>query len=148
MKSVLYVEDDADVSHYMQVAAVEAGLDLFLAESADEARALINGACSFDLAVLDERMPGAPGHTLLEILDSRDIPAVFYTAFAVPSDCNGHVVYDKGEIDQMDLAGRIADGRIEDDARIAKLTIICDTVKQNTERIERAATYFEKRNYG
>ena len=147
MKSVLYVEDDEQVSKYMAVAAAES-LDLYAADSCEAARALLNCVGRFDVAVLDERMPGEPGHALLDILHKRSIPTVFYTAYADEDHTRGHIVYDKGDTSQDELVALIESGEVESSIRLAKLTVICDTVQRNTERIEQTATWLEQRAYG
>jgi len=147
MKSVLYVEDDEQVSKYMAVAAAES-LDLYAADSVDAAQALLNCRGRFDVAILDERMPGEHGHALLDTLDKRSIPTVFYTAYADEEHTRGHIVYDKGQTTQTELVALIESGEIESTIRMAKIDRLCRTAKSNTERIEQTATWLEQRAYG
>ncbi len=62
---VLFVDDEPRVLRSLK-AVFRKNYQVFTAESADQAKSLMNNSNGFDVVVTDERMPSIPGHKLLE----------------------------------------------------------------------------------
>ncbi len=81
-RSVLIVDDEALLARTLSQAFREAGFDVQMAGSAEEARKLLEESDGFDLLILDNRLPGASGIELLEqISDHLDMRVVLMTAY-------------------------------------------------------------------
>ncbi|MFN4063074.1 ANTAR domain-containing response regulator [Parazoarcus communis] len=81
MKSVLLVDDDRVILNLLAEGLRDLGYEVAVAVSADEAIQRV-GERSFDLAVLDMRMPGTSGLELAHMLIERSGPPfVFLSAY-------------------------------------------------------------------
>jgi CheY-like chemotaxis protein len=83
----LFVDDDADARRLVKAVLASEGAEVLLAESADEALALLDGTY-VDVIVSDIAMPGSDGYELVGRLRRRErvhgglLPAVALTAYA------------------------------------------------------------------
>jgi two-component system, OmpR family, response regulator len=89
--SILYVDDDADIRHIVQLALkLDPAIRLRCAASAEEALHLLAGDWRPDAAMLDMMMPGIDGLALLRQIREREgagaLPAIFVTARSRPAD--------------------------------------------------------------
>jgi AmiR/NasT family two-component response regulator len=81
---LLLVEDDKLVARTLAEALTAHGYAVTVSGSAEDAEDLL-AAQRFDLAILDERLPGMSGLDLAAILRDRyALPLIFLTAFADP----------------------------------------------------------------
>jgi len=85
-KKILIIEDDSDMVGLLTMRLEMNGYDVISAENAEDglAKALSDGP---DLILLDIKMPGMDGHTLLRVLRKHDkktssIPIIMLTAYA------------------------------------------------------------------
>jgi len=82
-KHLLLVDDDRLVLSTLSVGLEQAGYQVGVAESAEEAEAQLAGGLRPDLAVLDMRMPGRDGLFLAERLRELDhIPFMVLSAYS------------------------------------------------------------------
>lgn len=93
--SVLYVDDDADISHIVRLSlALDGTIAARFAGSGAEALALLAAGPLPDVAVLDVMMPGMDGPELLRRLRADPataaIPVLFMTARARDDDIAGY----------------------------------------------------------
>lgn len=81
-ESILIVDDDSSVRRVLQMQLSEAGYEVTLAASGDEALRLANEACP-KLIITDLRMPDIDGIEILRRLSENEIPAtvIVITAF-------------------------------------------------------------------
>jgi PAS domain S-box-containing protein len=83
----LFVDDDADARRLVKAVLGSEGAEVLLAESADEALALLE-TTYVDVIVSDIAMPGSDGYALIERLRHRErshggrLPAIALTAYA------------------------------------------------------------------
>lgn len=79
----LLVDDDADLLRFLQAELTDRGYDVATARSGDEALALLSRGASFDVALLDVRMPGPSGLEVCRSLSSAcpELPVVLMTGF-------------------------------------------------------------------
>lgn len=84
---MLLVDDDAETREMVSVVMQQAGANVTLATSADEARAEI-ARCAPDVLIADIAMPIEDGYTLVQSLRASGVrtPAVALTAFARRED--------------------------------------------------------------
>ena len=90
LHSVLYVDDDPDISAVVQASlCLISGLDVHLAASGEQAIAMAD-AVGPDLILMDVMMPGLDGpatlHRLRESVPTAAIPVIFMTAKVLPSE--------------------------------------------------------------
>ena len=83
-KRLLLVEDEEDIRRVAEVSLTVVGkFELVMVSSGEEALAKVNDG-KFDAIVLDVRLPGMDGPTLLsrlrELDATRDTPIIFLTA--------------------------------------------------------------------
>ncbi len=90
LRKILYIEDEADIQTIAKIALESVGgFEVLVCGSGAEA---IHQAPEFgpDLILLDVMMPGMDGPDTLEALhrlpETKDTPAVFLTAKALPSE--------------------------------------------------------------
>ncbi len=82
---LLLVEDDRLISATLASGLTTNGYEVSAVRSAEEAQTLLETQ-SFDLAILDEQLPGMSGLELAEFLDEQHaLPVVFLTAFGDPA---------------------------------------------------------------
>ena len=91
MLKVLYVDDDDDIRHIVELAlGLDPDMQLRTAASAAEALIELDRDDTPDVILLDVMMPIMDGPTLLGLLrnrpDTADIPVVFMTAKTRPAD--------------------------------------------------------------
>jgi response regulator NasT len=80
-RRVLLVEDDRLVLTMLEKGLRDSGYEVLAAESADEARQLLDAAKP-DIAILDVRLPGESGIDLAKFLrEDADVPFIFLTAY-------------------------------------------------------------------
>lgn len=80
-RRVLLVEDDRLVLTMLEKGLRDSGYEVLAAESADEARQLLDAAKP-DIAILDVRLPGESGIDLARFLrEEADVPFIFLTAY-------------------------------------------------------------------
>lgn len=118
---ILLVEDDRLIAATLADGLRQNGYMVVVACSGEEAQALLD-AHDFDLAILDEQLPGMTGLELAGLLHERHVlPAIFLTAFGDPSRVRSAV--EKGalaylikpvDIEQLLPALRTALARAED----------------------------------
>jgi two-component system response regulator HydG len=77
------LDDDVDLLRFLQAELTDRGYEVTLARSGDEALALAKEGDSFDVALLDVRMPGPSGLDVCRALSSAcpDLPVVLMTGF-------------------------------------------------------------------
>lgn len=81
---LLLVEDDRLISATLAGGLKAHGYAVSIARSAEEALPLLEGV-DFDLAILDEQLPGMNGLDLAEVLrEAYALPVIFLTAFSDP----------------------------------------------------------------
>lgn len=88
---LLSVEDDPDIRHVLQLAlAMDGGITLHQAVSADEAWAMLQAGLRPDLILLDDRMPETSGVQLAcrirDTYGDATMPIAFLTAASSPGD--------------------------------------------------------------
>lgn len=83
MSRVLVVEDEVGFQALLAEVLGGAGHTVVAAQTAPEALALL-GTEHFDLALVDQRLPGGTGVEILHAVRSRDpyLPAIIMTAYA------------------------------------------------------------------
>jgi len=82
---IFLVDDDRLVLSVLAASLTQAGHQVSVAESAEEAQDMLSGGLRPDLAVLDVRMPGQGGLFLAERLRELDhIPFIMLSAFSDP----------------------------------------------------------------
>lgn len=81
-KTILIIEDDADISQLLYTALSKAGYDAVQAYSGTEGKMLLGlKGKSFSLVLLDLMLPGMSGEELLSVIRSEsDIPVIVLTA--------------------------------------------------------------------
>lgn len=81
-RSVLIVEDEANMRLVMQMALEQAGFKVLSAESADDAVGML-GDSELDVILTDLRMPGMSGHEFIRICQQQcqDVPVIVVTAY-------------------------------------------------------------------
>lgn len=114
---VLYVDDDADIRTIVGLAlSLDSTLIVDVAASGTEALAQLDAGIQPDVAVLDVMMPGIDGPALFQRIrereTSRDLPVIFMTAKAQPSDVarfheQGAIGVIRKPFDPIHLAGEI-----------------------------------------
>jgi two-component system, response regulator PdtaR len=78
---LLLVEDDRLISATLAAGLHASGYDVATASSAEAAQRLLEAQC-FDLAILDEQLPGMTGLELAEQMrETYALPVIFLTAF-------------------------------------------------------------------
>lgn len=118
---ILLVEDDRLIAATLAAGLRQNGYAAVIACSGEEAQALLD-THDFDLAILDEQLPGMTGLELTGLLHERHaLPAIFLTAFGDPGRVRSAV--EKGalaylikpvDIEQLLPALRMALARAED----------------------------------
>ncbi len=118
---ILLVEDDRLIAATLAAGLRQNGYTVVVACSGEDAQALLD-AHDFDLAILDEHLPGMTGLELAGLLHERHVlPAIFLTAFGDPGRVRSAV--EKGalaylikpvDIEQLLPALRTALARAED----------------------------------
>jgi response regulator NasT len=118
---ILLVEDDRLIAATLAAGLRQDGYTVIVACSGEDAQALLD-AHDFDLAILDEQLPGMTGLELAGLLHDRyALPAIFLTAFGDPGRVRSAV--EKGafaylikpvDIEQLLPALRTALARAED----------------------------------
>ncbi len=85
--SVLIVDDEALLARTLASALRDEGLDVVTAESAEDAVRHLFPANRFDVVLLDHRLPGATGVSLLERMrnEGQRTPVILMTAFETVS---------------------------------------------------------------
>jgi len=86
-KSVLIVEDEVVLARTLANAMRDAGWEVASAISAEAAAELLVPSHRYDVVVLDHRLPGDPGLTLLERMRLADdtTPTILMTAYETAS---------------------------------------------------------------
>jgi two-component system response regulator VicR len=79
---ILLVDDEPELGEMMRITLERAGYDVVLATSAAEAFGAFRSKV-FDLAILDEMMPGSKGHELAACLKGYEpeLPIILASAF-------------------------------------------------------------------
>jgi len=100
-KKLLLVEDEASNMEFLQILLEPTGAELFKVYSGKELRARYNDLSSFDMVLLDVRLPDASGWDLAREIKAlcHKLPVVSQTAFAMSSDrqkskdvgCDGYI---------------------------------------------------------
>ena len=82
-RSVLIVEDESLLARTLAKALRDAGYTAVTAESADEAARHLFPASSFDVVLLDQRLPRGSGMSILEQMRAAGMqtPVIVMTAF-------------------------------------------------------------------
>lgn len=82
LRSVLIVEDEANMRLVMQMALEQVGFRVLCADSADAAVSLLDDP-DLDVILTDLRMPGMDGHEFIRICQQRrdDVPVIVVTAY-------------------------------------------------------------------
>ncbi len=82
-KTVLIVEDERLLARTLATALKEVGYDAVVTNSMDQAEEKWFGECSFDLVILDNRLPKGTGLGLLQSAreHGRESKIIFMTAF-------------------------------------------------------------------
>ena len=80
---VLLVDDDVDLLRFLHAELADRGYEIASARNGDEALALATGGTTFDVVLLDVRMPGPSGLEVCRALSSArpELPVVLMTAF-------------------------------------------------------------------
>jgi DNA-binding response OmpR family regulator len=79
---VLIVDDEALLARTLSLAFRESGFDVSTAGSAERATEIVTGEASFDLMILDKRLPGRSGLDFLQSLGAHpDTRVVLMTAY-------------------------------------------------------------------
>lgn len=91
MLKVLYVDDDDDIRHIVELAlGLDPDIELTVASSGAEALVELDKSGTPDIILLDVMMPIIDGPTLLGLLrkrpDTAEVPVVFMTAKTRPAD--------------------------------------------------------------
>jgi two-component system response regulator MtrA len=77
---VLFVEDDPQIQHVLSLALIDDGFEVTGAATGEEGVALAE-TTTFDLAIIDLRLPGMTGFDVVSALRKRsDMPLVILTA--------------------------------------------------------------------
>jgi two-component system OmpR family response regulator len=90
LKSVLYVDDDADIREIVQMSlSLDGQLSVNLSDGGERALDRMRAERP-DLVMLDVMMPGMDGPSILALMradeDLKHIPVIFMTAKANPSE--------------------------------------------------------------
>lgn len=90
LKTLIYVDDDADIREIVQMALTLHGdLDVHTSDGGEHALASMR-TLQPDLAVLDVMMPGMDGPAILQRMRAETalarIPVIFMTAKAIPQE--------------------------------------------------------------
>jgi DNA-binding response OmpR family regulator len=81
MPNVLVIEDDLGVRDVVRIALEYEGMDIEVAQSGEDALALLVPSHSFDLLIMDVMLPGIDGIALCQEVRARDdVPIVMLTA--------------------------------------------------------------------
>lgn len=85
---ILYIDDDITMLNTGEDILMDAGYEVSLAKSAEQALKLLSKAPEFDLILLDVDMPQMDGYTtygkIREINGCEDIPIIFLTGMNAP----------------------------------------------------------------
>jgi two-component system response regulator VicR len=83
---ILLVDDEPELGEMMRLTLERAGYEVCLATSAAEAFTVFRSKV-FDLAILDEMMPGSKGHELAACLKGYEpeLPVILSSAFPLKS---------------------------------------------------------------
>ncbi len=86
-RSVLIVEDESLLARTLANALRDAGFEVVTADSAEDAEFRLLPAHRFDVVLLDHRLPGASGLSLLERMraEGQTTPAILMTAYETAS---------------------------------------------------------------
>lgn len=86
-RSVLIVEDEVLLARTLANALRDAGFEVVTAESGEIAEAHLLPAHQFDVVLLDHRLPGEPGLTVLERMRAagQETPVLMMTAYETAS---------------------------------------------------------------
>ncbi|MDR3120208.1 MAG: response regulator transcription factor [Clostridiales bacterium] len=100
MNNILFVEDDAIIASGLRYALESEGYTVTHCDSAADAKDVIAGGQTFDLALLDIGLPDGNGFDVLKKLRARgDTPAIFLTA--VEDEANTVLGFDLGADDYV-----------------------------------------------
>ncbi len=95
LKSILLVEDEADIRKIISVALGDiGGFDVEVCSSGHEALKIIQ-TCQPDLVILDVMMPGMDGPTTLQEIRTfeafKNLPVIFMTAKVQPHEISEYM---------------------------------------------------------
>lgn len=79
MRNILFLEDDAAISHLVAITLRTAGYDVTLCETIDKAKEELEKS-RFSLALLDVNLPDGSSFELIPTFQKRDIPVICLTA--------------------------------------------------------------------
>jgi DNA-binding response OmpR family regulator len=85
-QSVLIVDDEQLLARTLSSVLAEAGYRIAVAGSAEQAESQMLGGASFDLVVLDQRLPSRSGIDLVERMRERTVRSkvILMTAYETP----------------------------------------------------------------
>ena len=83
-RRVLVVDDNEGIRQLVETVLLDAGFEIAVASSGDEASEIASRLGSFDLLLTDERMPGMLGHQLARQLREREpsLKVLYFTGFS------------------------------------------------------------------
>lgn len=79
MEPILVVDDEETIANLIAITLESIGLDCMIANSGDEAAALIESR-PFDLILLDVMLPDLDGFALMQYIRPTDTPVIYLTA--------------------------------------------------------------------